>query len=119
MKLLKTQHLFAGTFLLCAMVLLMSPHVTAQVVNIPNPGLRATFEDSLGRAAGAPITRADMATLTYINGDDRGIRDLTGLEFAINLEGFDFRHNIAPARRIGMGGMKSANRWRVGCISIR
>ena len=57
MKLLKTQHLFAGTFLLCAMVLLMSPHVTAQVVNIPNPGLRATFEDSLGQSG----RRADYA----------------------------------------------------------
>ena len=43
MELLKTQHLFACTLLLCAMVLLMSPHVTAQVVNIPNPGLRATY----------------------------------------------------------------------------
>lgn len=42
MKLLKTHHLFAGTLLLCAMVLLMSLHVTAQVVNILDPGLRST-----------------------------------------------------------------------------
>ena len=40
---------------------------------------------SLSKASGAPITQAEMATLTRLDAPNKNIRDLTGLEFAINL----------------------------------
>ena len=48
--------------------------------------LRALVEDALGKASGAPITEEDLASLTALSGSDNGIRDLTGLEMATNLE---------------------------------
>ena len=55
-------------------------------VHIPDPNLRAVIEDTLGKAPGAPITAEEMATLTRLVANNRGIQDLTGLEFAINLD---------------------------------
>ena len=54
-------------------------------VQIPDPNLRAAIEETLGKASGVPITREEMATLKELIANDRGIRDLTGLELAINL----------------------------------
>ena len=59
--------------------------VESPAVNIPDPNLRAAIEEALGKASGATITRADMLTLTRLIGEDRGIENLTGLEFATNL----------------------------------
>ena len=52
-------------------------------VQIPDPNLRTYIENELRKSAGARITQAEMATLTSLS--PFGIRDLTGLEFAINL----------------------------------
>ena len=62
-------------------------------VTIPDPNLRAALEEALGKASGATITRADMLTLTRLDAIDRGIQDLTGIEFATNLEGLVLREN--------------------------
>ena len=51
---------------------------TAQVVNIPDPNLRALI-----KASGATITVQDMARLRELHVFN--ISDLTGLEYAINL----------------------------------
>ena len=56
------------------------------IVDIPDANLRAVIADSLGKARGAPITRAEMATLTRIDAPNKGIRNLTGLEHATNLQ---------------------------------
>ena len=56
-----------------------------QVV-IPDANLRAAIEAALGKARGAPITVADMETLNLLHAADRGISNLTGLEFATNLK---------------------------------
>ena len=58
---------------------------TAQMVDIPDPNLRAAIETALGKASGATITAAEMATLTYLDSRDGDISDLTGLDYAINL----------------------------------
>ena len=55
-------------------------------VTIPDANLRAVITDSLGKASGASITRAEMATLTRIDAPNKGIRNLTGLEHATNLQ---------------------------------
>ena len=58
---------------------------TAQTVKVPDPNLRAVLKAALGKASGDPITVAEMATLTHLEGDEANINDLTGLEFATNL----------------------------------
>ena len=63
---------------------------TAQVVDIPDPNLRAAIENALGKAAGAPITADEMATLTQLEARNTNISDLTGLEHAHNLQRLDF-----------------------------
>ena len=52
-------------------------------VHIPDTNLRTVVEEALGTQT---ITRTAMATLTTLKASNRGILDLTGLEFAINLE---------------------------------
>ena len=54
-------------------------------VAIPDANLRAAIETALGKDSGAPITRADMATLDSLEASDADISDLSGLEFAVNL----------------------------------
>ena len=61
---------------------------------IPDVNLRAVIAEHLGKAADAEITEAEMLTLRRIIADNRGIRDLTGLEFATQLERIEFRHNM-------------------------
>ena len=107
-------HIFIGCMLFCL------PHrlSIAQAVDIPDPGLRAAFELALGKETDEDITRADMASLEVLQAsrcrflkrsgvpqwiplpqrcpDDRfetDIQDLTGLEFAINLEELHLAHN--------------------------
>ena len=66
-------------------------------VNIPDSNLRAFLEKILNKGPGTPITPADMATLTETDtkrgASGRGISDLTGLEFAINLTHLDLFGN--------------------------
>ena len=84
-------------FLLMCFVL--PPSATAQVVNIPDPGLRKTIEEALGKSPGESITVNDMLTLKSLErwkwGGSSGpiISDLTGLEFATNLERLRIAHN--------------------------
>ena len=54
-------------------------------VTIPDANLRAAIEAALGKASGAPITQAEMATLDSLDASDSDVSDLTGLEFAANL----------------------------------
>ena len=73
---------------------------TAQVVDIPDPRLRAKIEAVLGKASGATITPAEMATLTKLDVRARRISNLTGLEHATNLTllglAENFISNISP-----------------------
>ena len=61
-------------------------------VDIPDANLRAVIEDILGKASGAPITAAEMATLTRLNAERKNISDLTGLEFATSLTWLNLRY---------------------------
>ena len=69
------------------------------LVTIPDATLRAVVEWELGKARGAPISVAEMKTLTKLeSGCCSGVvdvSDLTGLEFATNLTDFSFyNHKI-------------------------
>ena len=59
---------------------------------IPDVNLRAAIAERLGKTP-ALITTEDLERLTNIEADERGIRDLTGLEHATRLERIEFRHN--------------------------
>ncbi len=60
--------------------------IPGQSVNIPDPNLRVVIAEALRKASSAAITVEDMATLTTLSTSDRDIKDLTGLEHAVNLE---------------------------------
>ena len=62
-------------------------------VRIPDPNLRNAIEQRLGKNPNDAITPEDMERLTEIVADESDIRDLTGLEYATNLERIEFRHN--------------------------
>ena len=51
-------------------------------VHIPDSNLRAAIAEALGKSPNAPITVEEMERLGELNGADRGIQDLTGLQFA-------------------------------------
>ena len=57
----------------------------ADVVNMPDPNLRAAVRNHLELSAGEPITEQHMAELTRLGVTNHGITDLTGLEYAHNL----------------------------------
>ena len=66
----------------------LEPPITVEAdnsVDIPDPNLRTEIERELGRTSIAPITAADMESLTTLYADRADISDLTGLEAAINL----------------------------------
>ena len=100
---MKLRH--ATLIFICALTLCATLHATAQVVNIPDANLRTALAEHLGKEEGAQITREELATLTEFHADDRGIRDLTGLEFAVNLVRIELRHNaisnLAPMAGLG------------------
>ena len=60
---------------------------------IPDPNLHAAIAEELGKAPDDSITEKDLARLTRLDADERGITDLTGLEYAVRLERIEFRHN--------------------------
>ena len=70
-------------FLLVCLTLPLS--ATAQVVEIPDPNLRAAIQTALGKPSGHPITANEMVTLTRLDAWESDISDLTGLEGATNL----------------------------------
>ena len=71
------QQFLRFTFFLL-MYLTLPLTATAQVVDIPDPNLRAAVENALGKASGATITAADMAKLTELIAQNPNISGLTG-----------------------------------------
>ena len=67
--------------------------VSEDVVNIPDPNLRAAVETAFGKAPGAPITTLDTAALAQFSAPNANITDLTGLEGATNLSFLDLTGN--------------------------
>ena len=78
----------------------------------PDP-LLAAIRKALGKPQNAQLTKEDMLRLTDLRADRKGIRDLTGLELATNLERLELRHNaisdLTPLR----------NLTRLGNIKLR
>ena len=60
--------------------------IPGESVRIPDPNLRTAIAEALEKMPNASITVEDMEVLTNIRLDPWKIRDLTGIEFATNLE---------------------------------
>ena len=71
---------------LVASILLITTTAFAQVVEIPDLNLRGAITEALELPANTPITQQDMLQLTTLDIRDSSIADLTGLEYAANLE---------------------------------
>ena len=62
-------------------------------VHIPDPNLRAAITEELGKSINSHITAEEMKGLGELHADSRGIRDLTGIQFATNLSELFLRDN--------------------------
>ena len=54
-------------------------------VHIPDTNLRAAIAEALGKSPNTPITAEEMERLTRLRAENRGIQDLSGLQFATNV----------------------------------
>ena len=62
-----------------------SAQTTSSAVSIPDPSLRSAIEDALRKQSGDTITEVDLAGLTYLDASDSGVRQIDGLQHAVNL----------------------------------
>ena len=70
------------------------------VVGVPDPNLKKLIREALSLPEGVALTQQQMLRLTGLDaGGDRGITDLTGLEYATNLQSLGLYHN--PIVNIG------------------
>ena len=72
-------------------------------VHIPDPNLRAAVAEALGKRSNAPITVEEMKGVRNLHVQNKGIRDLTGLQFATNLRelwahGNNLLSDLSPLR---------------------
>ena len=100
-------------FLVCLIFSSLLCLAVAEPVHIPDPRLRAAVEFALDKEAGAAITQADMASLESLNALKSGIRDLTGLEFAINMIKLELRGNQV-ADVSSLKGLTNLKQLRLG-----
>ena len=97
------------TFLIVAVIFSSWLNVaSAQVVNIPDPNLEAAlrelFEANNVLGPNEPITREHMALILSVDLRGQNIKDLTGLEYATNIEALGISFNqisdLRPLRRL-------------------
>ena len=81
---MKKLTLLTLTLVLTALAQLTAPPVQAEV-SILDANLAAVIREALELPAGAAITADAMRNLTWLDASSRGIADLTGLEYAVNL----------------------------------
>ena len=65
---------------------LLISQAAAQIVEIPDPNLRQAIRETLELPPNAPVTQQEMLKLQRLHAPSKGIADLTGLEYATNLQ---------------------------------
>ena len=76
---------FSRLLILSVVSILLIPHASAQVVEIPDPNLRQAVRETLELPDSTAITPQEMLRLRELKAAQRGIVDLTGLELATNV----------------------------------
>ena len=71
-----------------------------RAVWIPDGGLRLRMAAALGKPAAAPIGERELAALESLDARGAGVRDLTGLAYAVNLTGIDLGDNAIADLRV-------------------
>jgi len=66
----------------------------ALVVDFPDANLAFAVRAALGLAEGSTITDADLASLTRLTAEGANIQDLSGLEYAVNLNYLSLADNL-------------------------
>ncbi len=77
-------------------LLFIATNAFAQVVEIPDLNLREAIRETLQLPAASPITQQDIEKLEYLDNEKTekmGITDLTGLEYATNLNSIPLNQN--------------------------
>ena len=95
--------------------------IPGESVYIPDVNLRAVIEEALGKAPGAPITAEEMATLVnnlHRMPEAKGIKDLTGLEFATNLLVLQLDHNKHISDLSPIAGLRDLKILGIGVIIL-
>ena len=88
------QRILTQMFIFSATLFFMFPLMTkAQTVNIPDDNLRAAIEKAVGKIPNAQITVNEMATLRELRAVSMDIKNLAGLEAAVNLEDLRLNNN--------------------------
>ena len=88
---------------MCSFIILIHwcSTVSAQVVDIPDPNLKQAIRETLNLPDESPITQTEMLRLTRLEAPEKKIKDLTGLEHAINLKRIDVhRNNISNLKSL-------------------
>ena len=85
---------FSRFLVLLVTATLFIAQTSAQVVNIPDPNLEKVIREALQLPDDRPLTQQEMLRLTKLDaGGNRGIADLTRLEYATNLRALDLYQN--------------------------
>ena len=87
------RHVCCLLLVICGALFFAPLPARAQEVNIPDTNLRTVLEKALGKDAGAPITQAEMETLTSLDGSSGNISNLSGIELAKNLTDLSLFNN--------------------------
>ena len=95
--------------------------IPGEHVYIPDPNLRAVIEEALGKTSGDPITAEEMATLENLFrlADSKGIKDLTGLEYATNLKYLWLKHNKHISDLSPIAGLYELRSLDIGDNSVQ
>ena len=87
-RLLEWRNRFIG---LC--LIFVVTHVSAQVVEIPDPNLERAIRKALELSSEVPITQQEMLGLTGFAAEAASIENITGLKYATNLKSLYLRNN--------------------------
>ena len=77
---------FSRFLILSVVAILLIPHASAQVVEIPDPNLERAIREELGLSSEVPVTQQELLRLSKLHAYQRDITELTGLEYATNLK---------------------------------
>ena len=91
------------------------------VVEIPDPNLKQLIRETLSLPESVPLTQQQMLRLTILNaGGDRGITNLTGLEYATNIRSLLLYRNpivdITPLAHLTK--LDSFNLWECRIVDL-